>query len=101
EAMLPARALANGVSPKRYITMFGGSSMPGLDRIVPTTYGSNYDLKRGILALGKNFSSDASVPAIQNEVSIVSNLVIPWRNAGSTGSIPPGGRVAEFHASSM
>jgi Protein of unknown function (DUF1552) len=104
EAMGPgARAQE---TPKRLCIVYGGMSRaadgsPNMD--VPDNPGQNYDLKRAMMALGSGPLPSNPGPGgngydVQDHVSIVSGLKIPW----DTGSgIPLGGKSPEFHYNSI
>jgi hypothetical protein len=93
-----AKAGGGGV-PTRYVFIYCGMSS-GRDgsgtMLVPTTTGPGYDLPRSLWPLG-----DMALPyggtgfGVQDEVSIVTGLQIPWGNLGETP--PPGGKSPEFH----
>lgn len=95
------RADAGGATtPKRYVFVYAGLST-GRDGagqlIVPDAPGPGYDLKQALLPLG-----GAALPYggtgfdVQDEVSIVSGLTIPWADV-SGQTPPPGGKSPEFH----
>jgi len=88
EAMSDGRANAQAATgPSRYLVAFCGQSI-GTDRdlFVPDDTGADYDLKRAL----------APLAPVQQHVSVISNLEIPW------GSTPPaGGRPPNFHASTV
>jgi hypothetical protein len=100
EIMTPRIGSAGGgAAPKRYVVAFAGSSIgrtdgayapsgQTADLFVPDTVGAGYDLKRALAPLAD----------VQDEVSIVSGMKIPW----DTGSgIPAAGRQVVFHESTM
>ncbi len=106
EAMGPERAAQAQVPPKRLCIVYGGMSRaadgsPNMD--VPDIAGTGYDLKRAMLALGSGALPSNPGPGgngfdVQDHVSIVSGLKIPW----DTGSgIPAGGKSPEFHYNSI
>jgi hypothetical protein len=80
--------------PKRYFLGFAGTStgFPGFDYdlLVPDALGPAYDVKRALQPL-----TDL---AIRDHVSVISGMEIPW---GDAGSVPPGGRVRNWHAKSV
>ncbi len=86
-------AHAGGGVPRRYFIGFGGTStgFPGLDYdfLRPDTLGVGYDVKRALAPL-----MDLGV---RDEVSVVTDMEIPW---GDAGSVPAGGRVRNWHAKS-
>ncbi len=105
EVMDPGNAYAQA-PPKRLCVIYGGMSRaadgsPNMD--VPDNPGQNYDLKRAMLPLGNGqLPSNPGVGGngfdVQQHVSIVSGLKIPW----DTGSgIPVGGKSREFHYNSI
>ncbi len=87
----PARAGA-GI-PNRYFLGFAGTStgFPTFeyDLLKPDATGTGYDVKRALQPL-----TDLG---IRDDVSVVSDLEIPW---GEEGSIPAGGRHIGWHAHS-
>lgn len=91
--IMQARAGGSGAAPLRYFVGFAGSStgFPTFDEdlMVPDAVGAGYDIKR---ALGP-----IEDIGIQDSVSVVSGLEIPW---GDAGSIPSGGRRRQWHATS-
>lgn len=108
EIMQPKAARAGGEAgpPKRFVMIYGGMSLgapyaPQL--VVPTQVGLGYDLPRAVSPLGAGpLPSDPGLGGeglnVQDHVSIVSGLRIPW----DTGSgIPSGGRTNEFHYNTM
>jgi hypothetical protein len=81
--------------PKRYIVCFDGQSIGGdddtlRDDFVPNTTGRNYQLKSALAPLG----------ALKEDVSVISNLKIPWA-AENGGSVPAGGRRDAFHVTTI
>ena len=91
EAFMPRRAHA-APNPMRYVFAFGGCSMGlnGEQRVAPVAEGLLADnITRGVAPIGDLGLADVT--------SVVSGLKIPW---GPSGSVPPGGRVIPFHASS-
>jgi hypothetical protein len=79
--------------PKRYFVGFAGTStgFPTFeyDLLKPDALGTGYDVKRALAPL-----TDLGV---RDEVSVVTDLEIPW---GEDGSIPAGGRHIGWHAHS-
>ncbi len=77
--------------PKRYITCFGGHSL-GADNTnvhnmyVPDTVGANYDTKLALEPLSEQ--------GIKDDVSVISNLHIPWDDTA-------GSRHIGFHLASL
>lgn len=98
-----AKAGGEGI-PKRYVFIYAGMSS-GRDgsgeQIVPATVGPGYELPRSLMPLG----TAASLPYggsgydVQNDVSVVTGLTIPWGGFGETP--PPGGKSPEFHYNSV
>jgi hypothetical protein len=93
EAFMPKRASAQPFTkPTRYVFAFGGVSM-GLNntqRVAPESEGDlALNISRGLQPVADLGMADVT--------SCVSGLKIPW---GNEGSLPPGGRVIPFHASS-
>ncbi|HWB82049.1 MAG TPA: DUF1552 domain-containing protein [Nannocystaceae bacterium] len=100
EIMLPRKSSAGGMlAPMRYVIAFAGTSTgrtdgqyaesgQTADLFVPDMIGAGYDLKRATMPLAD----------VQDEVSIVSGMTIPW-DEGS--GIPAAGRQVVFHESSM
>jgi Protein of unknown function (DUF1552) len=106
EIMMPRRAAAAAPPPKRFVLMYGGLSLiadGNPTAVVPDATGPGYDLKRAMLPLGagplpSNPGLGGQGLDVQDHVSIVSGLKIPW----DTGSgIPAGGRSPEFHYNSI
>ncbi|HZO13297.1 MAG TPA: DUF1552 domain-containing protein, partial [Polyangiaceae bacterium] len=96
EVMGGGDAVAQTV-PRRYFVSFCGasigrhtSSTAHGDLFVPSSYGPGYELTRGLAPLG-NIEGYGSV---QDEISVVSNLKIPW---AVNGVVPAGGRPVSFH----
>lgn len=93
EIMSTARA-GGGGAPRRYFLGFAGTStgFPGFDYdlVRPDNVGAGYDIKRALQPL-----SDLG---IAGDVSIVTDMEIPW---GDAGSVPAGGRVRNWHAKSV
>ncbi len=87
EAMGDRTALAQNASTMRYLVAFCGQSIGTNENLfVPDNEGPGYDLKRALKPLAP----------VQDSVSVVSNLYIPW------GDNPPaGGRPPNFHASTV
>jgi len=93
--LLESMQASAGVSaPRRYFLGFAGSSIgfPGFeyDQLVPDAEGHGYDIKRALQPLADLGIGDA--------VSVVSGMEIPW---GDAGSVPPAGRVRQWHAKSV
>ena len=88
------QAHAGGGAPRRYFLGFAGSSIGfptfDYDLLVPDATGPGYDVKRALQPL-----LDLE---IQDSVSVVTGMEIPW---GDAGSVPPGGRVRQWHAKSV
>lgn len=85
--------------PKRFVLMYAGMSAsrgggPG-NLVVPTSAGRGYGLSRPLLSLGAGeLPYGGSGYDVQNDVSVVSGLKIPW---GTGLDIPPAGRSVHFH----
>lgn len=100
ELTAPRRARAADGPPKRFVLMYCGLST-GRDGagqlVVPEATGSGYDLPHSLLPLGTDaLSYGGNGFGVQDEVSVVTGLTIPWADApGDTP--PPGGRSPEFH----
>ena len=108
-AVLPALELTTESSakaqddePKRFVVMYGGISA-GRDgsgdthHLRPGRTGAGYDLPRSMAALGTGaigYGERDRGYGVQDEVSVVSGLKIPW---GPDGAIPPGGKSVHFH----
>ncbi len=87
EVMTDGKAVAQVTSPKRYLVAFCGQSIGTTsDLFVPDNTGAGYDLKRAL----------APLAPVQDSVSVISNLEIPWGD-----SPPAGGRPPNFHASTV
>ncbi|MEX1361610.1 MAG: DUF1552 domain-containing protein [Nannocystaceae bacterium] len=88
------QAKAGAGAPRRYFLGFAGSSIgfPGFDYdlLVPDATGPGYDVKRALQPLADL--------GIRDSVSVITGLEIPW---GDPGSVPPGGRVRNWHAKSV
>lgn len=94
------RAHAGGSAiPKRYVFIYAGMSSGrggSGEQITPSATGTGYDLPRSLWPLGDMpLSYGGTGLGVQDEVSVVSGLTIPWADAGQTP--PPGGRSPEFH----
>ena len=88
------QAKAGGdLAPQRYFVGFAGTStgFPTFDTdlLVPDTVGAAYDTKRALQPI-----TDLG---INDHVSVVTNMEIPW---GDAGSIPSAGRRRQWHATS-
>lgn len=96
---LPALEIMSGTAhagagiPRRYFVGFAGTSTGfptfDYDLLKPDATGVGYDIKRALAPLADL--------GIREEVSVVSDLEIPW---GDEGSIPSGGRHIGWHAHS-
>jgi hypothetical protein len=95
EAMTGRTARANlDGPPLRYLYVFAGVSTGRrrnansgtLDQIAPAQNGLGYVADKGLSPL-----ADLEVA---DEVSVVSGMLVPWAEGGS---VPPGGRVRNFH----
>jgi len=99
EAMMPrtARAAEEAI-PKRYVFTYGGTSSGRYrtntegDMLVPSSYGELSTVGADMYALQPLVEH-----GVLDDVSLVSNLLIPW--GPSEGSLAPGGRLTEldFH----
>lgn len=97
-----AQAGGSGAPPRRLVVLYCGMSLVAdnqENQIIPDAAGGGYDLKRALLPLGAGaLPSNPGVGGqgfdVQDHVSVVSGLQIPW----DTGSgVPPGGKSPEFH----
>jgi hypothetical protein len=86
EAMLPRNAWAAGTGPKRFVSMFGGIEQ--LDCVPSGAGGAGYTMPAGL----------ASLEAVRQHVSIVTNLRVPPAGAGEP---PAGGRANPHHGNIM
>ncbi len=96
---LPALEVMSGTAhagadiPKRYFVGFAGTSTSfptfEYDLLKPDTVGAGYDVKRALQPIADL--------GIRDEVSVITDLEIPW---GEEGSIPAGGRHIGWHAHS-
>ena len=72
----------------------GGTSIgfPDIDhdKLVPTTTGHDYDVRRAL--------APVTDLGIRDSVSVVTGMTIPW---GPDDDLPPGGRRIKWHAKSM
>lgn len=102
ELTAPSRVRAGGMPPKRYVFMYCGLSIgrDGAGELVtPDIAGAGYDLKRALLPLGTEALPYGGTGFdVQNEVSVVSGLRVPWSEGGA---VPPGGKSPEFHYNSV
>lgn len=93
-ALEAMNASAAGGNACRYFLGFAGTStgFPGFDYdlLRPDTVGAGYDVKRALQPL-----ADLGINDI---VSVITGMEIPW---GDAGSVPPGGRVRNWHAKSV
>ena len=110
-AMSPARAI-DATRPKRFLVVYGGTSVDP-SRVVPASAGAGYELTRGLVSLaGRQHAAEAPAgleynsrlagtldyDSVTDEMAVISGLRIPW----DTGSgVPQGGRIREFHASTV
>ncbi len=89
-------ALAGGDAlPHRFLVSFDGGALgadndPEHNRYAPDATGPGYDLKTATMPLGDYGN-------IQDEVSIVSGLRVPY----GTGPIPAGGWASDFHIQAL
>ncbi len=103
------------VAPRRYLVCYAGTSLgrdgsTGPQFWTPKNAGPNYDLARGLSPLGKAdvFNGTRTIKAydVQDEVSVVSGLKIPYPMTQLSGnrntpSPTPEGRVSGFHGNTM
>jgi hypothetical protein len=85
-------------TPQRYGVFFmgqaiGGDGDPTDNFYVPDNLGANYDLKEVLTPLAANNT--------QQYITVVSGLEIPYAPNSNPSNAPPGGRVADFHISSL
>jgi hypothetical protein len=87
-----ARARSDG-APLRYLYVFGGLSSgraiggnSTVDCLAPDQTGLGYTADKALTPLAEHEVAD--------EVSVVSGMLLPWAQGGS---VPPGGRVRNFH----
>ena len=97
EAMAGSRAQAQAQSapPLRYLLGFAGVSLGGYDgdiaqTFVPSTVGTNFELKAALANLGP----------VRSEVSLVTGLRIPTA-AENGGNVPSAGRPVAFHGNQL
>lgn len=87
---------ASGDGPHaRYVFGFCGMSTGADNReedpLVPATEGAGYALPSALLPLEEH--------GVVDDVTVVSGLKIPWADPG--GQAPPGGRIREYHGTTM
>jgi hypothetical protein len=88
--------------PKRYLVCVAGSSLGCGDVDIDETYvpdatGFGYDLKPALLPLGGGMlPSGARYADVRDEVSLITELKIPWA-AENGGVVPSGGRPDNHH----
>ncbi len=85
EAMLPRRAWAAPAGPGRYVAMFAGVEQKSC---VPSGSGTGYTMPTGL----------ASLEAVRDKVSIVTNLEVPAAGAGAPAA---GGKANPHHGNIM
>ena len=75
------------------------------DRITPDIEGPGYDIKHALLPIGAapwqyltGYGGDQPAYDVRDEVTVVSGLRVPW---GEVGAIPPGGRLVNFHGTTV
>jgi hypothetical protein len=96
------RTRAQAVIPKRYLVCVAGSSLGcgavDIDETyVPDRTGFGYDLKQALMPLGGGMlQSGASYADVRDEVSVITELKIPWA-AENGGVVPAGGRPDNHH----
>ncbi len=101
ETMLPRVARAQVNSPKRFVVMFGGTSLGEShgDFVIPKELGAAWSLTRALMPLGgKPSGVMTSLPtfeSVQKEVTIVSGMRIPYTEGGV---MPPAGRPIAWHS---
>lgn len=101
----PAQA-GGTAAPRRFVVMYGGMSLIADNNendVVPDASGPGYDLKRALLPIGVgalpvNPGLGGQGYDVQDHVSIVSGMKIPW-NTGS--GVPAGGKSPEFHYNTL
>ncbi|MCA9708362.1 MAG: DUF1552 domain-containing protein [Myxococcales bacterium] len=90
-----AAAASGDAPPKRYVFAYCGMSTGAdnkdEDPLVPATAGAGYALPAGLLPLQEH--------GVVDDVTVVTGLQIPWAAEG--GQAPPGGRVREFHGTTL
>ncbi len=94
EIMAPSRNAWAATTP-RFVLAYGGISTGAYqptDQLVPDKTGVGYDIKRALKPL-----ADLK---IQDDVSVISGLVIPWASRDSD-PVPPGGRSRFFHFNTL
>jgi hypothetical protein len=96
EIMQQSEASAQA-APLRYLVSYGGLSTgrPEGDLVTPDAVGAGYDIKHSLMHLGDGSAYGVSGFDIQDYVSVVSGLTIPWE--GQSGGAPPGGKIRNFH----
>lgn len=88
EVMTPARA--QDATRSKYFGLFmGGTALPRISDTVPERTGRGYDLKPAIASIG-------DYEGLQDKLTVVSNLLIPWQ---TDGEVPAAGRVRSPHDS--
>ena len=112
DAMTPAARALDPTPPKRFVVMYAGTSLHP-SRVTPASEGTGYALTRGLVALagrdhaslvpsGLSYNSTLSrtfdYDSVIDDVAVVTGLKIPWDTGGG---VPSGGRVREFHASTV
>jgi hypothetical protein len=88
-----AFAYGGGALPTRFFVGFHGQAMGGdgdplRNQYAPDAFGPDYDLKKATMPL-------AGYDNVKNDISIISNLRIPYNNSG------PGSWNTEFHLGAM
>lgn len=90
-----ASAAPGDEPPKRYVFGFCGMSTGAdtreEDPLVPATVGAGYELPSALLPLEEH--------GVTDDVTVVSGLKIPWADPG--GAAPVGGRIREYHGTTM
>jgi hypothetical protein len=96
-----ARAI-DPLAPKRYLVCVAGSSL-GSGRVsidttyVPSRVGTGYDLKPALAPFaGGTLPSGATYADVQSEISVITELRIPWASMNG-GVVPSGGRPDNHH----
>lgn len=90
-----ASAAAGDAPPKRYMFGFCGMSTGADTReenpLVPATEGAGYEVPLALAPLQEH--------GVLDDVTVVSGLKIPWAELG--GSVPAGGRIREYHGTTL
>ena len=98
---VPEAKAQSTATPKRFVLMYAGVST-GTDAsserpMIPATVGPGYTLGRALSPLGSGQTAfDTPGYGVQDDVTLVSGLRIPWADADCQEP-PPGGRSPGFH----